>query len=154
MNYPTNEPNVTNVNGSGDKVVVTLKADAGYDAPWVVFHGSSNAEVADLIGAAEATGLLALVARASGELKGHYQAGKGLGATPVQSPAAAEQQYQQGGYQQQPPPQQAPPGNTPTCPHGTKTYKSGNGAKGPWQAYFCPARDKAQQCPPQWLPNN
>jgi hypothetical protein len=46
-----------------EKVVVTIKADGDYGAPWVVFHASSNAEAADLIGAAEATGLFALIGK-------------------------------------------------------------------------------------------
>jgi hypothetical protein len=41
----------------------------------------------------------------------------------------------------------------PTCHHGPKKHKSGQGAKGPWQAWMCPLpkERKAEQCQPQWI---
>ena len=38
-------------------------------------------------------------------------------------------------------------GNTPTCNHGSMTYREGVSAKGPWKAYMCPAPKGApDQC--------
>lgn len=34
------------------------------------------------------------------------------------------------------------------CVHGARTYRTGNGAKGKWEAYFCPHGEKAMQCKP------
>lgn len=187
MNYDQNwqgQPQggpVTNVIGelSGpDKITVTLKADGGYDAPWIVFHAASNAEAADLIGAADASGLWAIVGKASADLKAEYAAGKGLGATPVQSPAAGEQQFYQqpppaqaqGGYQQPaqaaqqyqaPPPQtaeQPPPGPAPACPHGPKVFKpngvskTGKPYSATWNCSLKVANYRDPNgCPTEWI---
>lgn len=45
------------------------------------------------------------------------------------------------------------PGNSaPTCQHGTKVYKTGNGRKGQWKAWMCPSpKGTPDQCPPEWL---
>ena len=38
------------------------------------------------------------------------------------------------------------------CVHGAMTYRTGNGAKGPWQAYFCPTpKGTPGQCDPQFI---
>ncbi len=40
----------------------------------------------------------------------------------------------------------------PTCHHGPKKHKSGQGAKGPWQAWMCPsAKGTPDQCQPMWI---
>lgn len=36
------------------------------------------------------------------------------------------------------------------CVHGAMAYREGMGAKGPWKGYFCPEKDKSQQCKPVW----
>lgn len=140
---------------AGEKVVVTIKAGTGFDAPWVVFHAANNAEAADLLGAAQATGLFALVAEASKSLQGQFNVGQILGGRPVQAPAAAEQGWNAGPPQQAPVQQQQPqaqngppPGhNPPSCPHGVKQYITKVGAKGPWHAWGCPApKNDPSQC--------
>jgi len=41
---------------------------------------------------------------------------------------------------------------SPTCKHGVKKHKAGQGAKGPWQAWMCPSpKGTADQCQPQWI---
>jgi hypothetical protein len=87
--------------GGGDKIVATLKAGNAFEDPWVVIHADTLTEAHDLLGAAVATGLMAVVAKASEQFKADYRLGKTVGAQPVQSPAAAEQSY----YQQQAPQQ-------------------------------------------------
>lgn len=55
---------------------------------------------------------------------------------PAQSPAQPE--YQQTA--------------APTCPHGTRQFRQGVGAKGPWSAYFCPTpKNTPGQCQPEWV---
>ena len=40
----------------------------------------------------------------------------------------------------------------PSCQHGQRIGREGNGAKGPWRAYFCPTpRDTPGQCDPIWI---
>lgn len=40
----------------------------------------------------------------------------------------------------------------PQCPHGARTPRSGQGAKGPWRAYMCPApKGTPGQCEPDWV---
>lgn len=51
-----------------------------------------------------------------------------------------------------PPPSVAPATAVPVCHHGTKTAKKGNGAKGEWRAWMCPApKGTADQCSPAWV---
>ena len=39
-----------------------------------------------------------------------------------------------------------------TCRHGAMVHRSGNGAKGPWQGFFCPTpKGTPDQCPPQFV---
>jgi hypothetical protein len=38
------------------------------------------------------------------------------------------------------------------CKHGPMQHKTGQGAKGPWQAFMCGAqRGAPDKCDPQWL---
>lgn len=51
-----------------------------------------------------------------------------------------------------PAPPPAPASATPSCVHGPRQYKSGAGAKGPWQGWMCPAqRNDPTKCEPQWI---
>lgn len=44
------------------------------------------------------------------------------------------------------------PGVAPTCQHGQKQHKSGVSAKGPWQAWACPARSSdPTRCEFEWI---
>jgi hypothetical protein len=41
---------------------------------------------------------------------------------------------------------------SPTCKHGVKKHKTGNGAKGEWQAWMCPSpKGTPDQCTPDWI---
>lgn len=130
-----------------DDFVAFFKAHPGYDAPSLTIRGSNVGELADRIGAAEAAGLFAIVGNADSGFKAAYNLGAGLGATPLEHPGA-----------NQPPPRAAaptvnPPGlSAPTCPHGTKTYKTGQKNGNTWKAWMCPAvKGTPGQCPPEWL---
>lgn len=44
------------------------------------------------------------------------------------------------------------PGETPTCKHGTMTYRTGTNARGTWQGYMCPApKGTPDQCKPVFV---
>lgn len=145
-----------------DDFVISFKPHAGYDSPLFVVKGSSVAEIADKVQAAEAAGLFAIVGRADASLKAHYESGKQLDAQPVASPAAAEAGYYQGQQQAAPqaPAQPAPPAQpqapagveTKTCQHGTKVYRtSPPNAPKKWAGWFCPSpKGTPGQCPPEW----
>lgn len=46
----------------------------------------------------------------------------------------------------------APAAGAHVCQHGPMTYRTGNGAKGPWQGYFCPTpKGTPGQCDPQFV---
>jgi hypothetical protein len=46
----------------------------------------------------------------------------------------------------------APNTPSPSCKHGTRKHKGGQGAKGPWQAWMCPsAKGTPDQCEPLWI---
>lgn len=69
-------------------------------------------------------------------------------APPPQPPA----QYQQPAQQAGPPQQGYQQTAAPTCPHGTRSFKNGVGARGPWAAYFCPLpKGTPGACDPEWV---
>lgn len=68
------------------KITVTLKADKGFDAPWVVLSGDTAAEVRDVIGEVEQSGLLVDVGRVANAFKGYATTGGVLGARPTEAP--------------------------------------------------------------------
>lgn len=58
-----------------------------------------------------------------------------LGATPVAQPAA-----------------QPATESAPTCQHGSMTFRSGVGAKGPWKGWMCAApKGAADKCDTVWV---
>lgn len=49
-------------------------------------------------------------------------------------------------------PAAAPAAGSRTCKHGEMTYRTGNGAKGPWKGWFCSTpKGTPDQCPPQFV---
>lgn len=134
-----------------DDFVVTFKPHAGYDAPMLAIKDASAPGLHDKIEAARATGLFATIGGADTEFKAAYNLGAGAGATPAVHPSTVQQQQQQ-----QPRPQavNSPPGQqAPSCPHGTKLFRSGTKRDGGvWRAWMCPApKGDPTQCKPEWL---
>ena len=109
---------------------------------WV---GENAARIASTVALIKGVGAVAEVLPVA-ETATQYEA-------PQQYNAPAVQQYQQVAAQSAPNyQQQAPVSVGPTCRHGAMQHKSGQGAKGPWQAYMCPAaRNAPDKCDPQWL---
>lgn len=132
------------------KVVVTLKAGGGYDAPWVVFHGDTVQEVQAAVQTAELTGLYAVVGKAAEAFAAQALVGGVLGATPVAAPVVPTTPAAPA----TPAVQAGPPGTqAPSCPHGVKTYKTSKpGAAKTWKAWMCPTpQGTPGQCPPEWI---
>ncbi|MCQ9385086.1 hypothetical protein [Brevibacterium moorei] len=85
------------------KIVITLKAGKGYEAPWLVVSGDTPIEAQTTLQAVIENGLPALVGQASQAFQGMEAAGANLGATPVQAPGNQPQQGSQ--WAQTPAPQ-------------------------------------------------
>ncbi|UFQ16387.1 MULTISPECIES: hypothetical protein [Streptomyces] len=122
------------------KIGLTFKAASGFDAEWITptVYGGSADEVArrtvELIGALKEHGVIELASKAAEYTRGQY---KGAPSTAKAAPKRFEGGKvvtQDGG---------APEVVNDDCPHGRKHF-----AKDTWEAMFCTARDRADQCPP------
>jgi len=126
------------------KVTVTLKGGAGFNAPWVVIHGST---VNDALGQLSDTELPALLEKAQKASK--YFGDKAE--TPTPTPAAQGASQTQSG---QPAASAAGTGGAVKfCKHGQMTPKSGVSKKTgkAWSGFFCPTpQGTADQCDPQF----
>ncbi|WP_052422498.1 hypothetical protein [Nonomuraea candida] len=134
---PSKESNTTVSNNAEAKIVTIIKYGSGFDAPWTTFHSASVEEAEATLN--EAKGLLELTAKVA-----KYAKTLDSGAS-----AAAPRGGNGGGQQRQSP----PPGQQgKTCAHGEMKYVTGNGAKGPWKAYFCPLdRNDPDACKAVWV---
>ncbi|GAA3536826.1 hypothetical protein GCM10022419_015800 [Nonomuraea rosea] len=135
---PSKENVITVNKGTSEgKIVTTIKFSSGYDAPWVVIHSDTVAEAEATLNSSK--DFLALVAKVA-----KYAKTLDSGTAP-----AARSAGNGGGQQRQSP----PPGQAgKTCAHGEMKYVTGNGAKGPWKAYFCPLdRNDPDACKAVWV---
>lgn len=111
----------------------TLKAGAGYEAPWLVLRADNPAELeANLDVVTE--GLLQKI----NDVAALFQGARAVSAPATEQPANVTpiNQAQNGG-------------GLKTCNHGVRTRRTGNGAKGAWVGYFCPLqKGDANQCKP------
>jgi hypothetical protein len=150
-------------------VTVTLKAGAGYDAPWVVVRADTPAEATQYLTALGNQGVFAVAAEVAAEFAGVFNTKKGLGGTPIAvepaptgwgniAPAApvANQTFQQAA---------APQGYAPSAPaqagapldqfgKAMKYVESKPGAAKQWKAWMGDySRDdpKDKQVSPQWI---
>jgi len=147
-------------------VTVTLKAGAGYDAPWVVVRADTPAEATQYLTALGNQGVFAVAAEVAAEFAGVFTTSKGLGAAPVAvepAPAgwgnaapAAQATYRQAS---------APQGFAPSAPAQAgapldqfgkpmKYVESKPGAAKQWKAWMGDySRDdpKDKQVSPQWI---
>ena len=110
-----------------DKIVITLKGGAGYDAPWVVIHADDIAAAKQTLADEELNEVIDLAKKA-----GTYFAG-GNSSAAKGKPTGATQA----------------PGNAPTPPEGY-VYKTGMGKNGrPWYAFM--GANRADNLDPIWL---
>ncbi|MET9816912.1 hypothetical protein [Streptomyces sp. NPDC006355] len=132
------------------KIGFTLKAASGYDAEWLTptVYGSTAEETAqrgkDLLLAMKQVGLIEFTAQAAEFTRGQFMGKGGPKEAPSQV-AAAKPTFQNGQVQYG---SQAPSGGSDlgvtTCAHGNRKHF----AKDTWEAMFCQAREKSEQCPP------
>jgi len=145
------------------KVTITLKAGRDFDAPWIVVSGDTPEEALANLDDLGRRGAAAAVGNAAKALQATYAVSGAMG--PVQqvadepAPQAAANVVQLPTAQPQVPAQAAPAAAAPTappanamfCPHGQRTFKSGqkNGRK--WTAFFCPLPPgHPEQCQAIW----
>ena len=135
-----------------EKITVTLKADGGYDAPWIVIHADSVAEAGNLLDQVEANLLTSRAAQVARSFGAQYKVTTELGGAPVQTST----------YQPSQPPAPAAPANgapyarpaDAVCVHGEYVWKDfqskkGNAIKG----YFCPSQSRTD-CDPKYAPRS
>lgn len=148
----TNQPVAANPAPNPFKIGMTLKAASGYDAEWLTptVYGASAEDTAqkakDLLLAMKANGLIEFVSQAAEYTRGQFKGGAAK-----QAPGKPSFQNGQVQYNNQP---AEPPfgGGVPdhddlgvtTCAHGPRKHFS----KDNWEAMFCQAREKRDQCPP------
>lgn len=128
---------------NGFKIGMTLKGASGYDAEWLTpsVYGATADETAqravDLIKALADRGVIDLVSHAAVKMRDSHQPAGG------RAGGAAPKTFQNGRVQQQ---GQAPAGAAgDSCPHG-RTHRKGTSARGEWEAMFCSAPQKHDQC--------
>lgn len=153
----TNQPNAVATSPNPFKIGFTLKAASGFDAEWLTptVYGSSAEETAqrgkDLLLAMKAQGLIEFTSQAAKYFRDQRPSGQPASAPP----AAAQPSFQNGQVQYGNQAPQAPFGagvpdhddrGTTTCAHGPRTHRTG----ATWEAMFCSAREKSEQCPPAW----
>ncbi|WP_063894599.1 hypothetical protein [Streptomyces sp. Tu6071] len=125
---------------------LTLKASSGYEAEWITpkVYGSTAEEAAtrtvELVNALATHGVIDRVSKAAAYTRSQY---KGAGKPPASS-ASAPKTFVGGKVVT------ASGGDdrgVTTCEHGERTHRTGAN----WEAMFCPAREKSEQCDPAWL---
>lgn len=139
------------------KIVATLKAGNGYEAPWVTIGADSPEELVSLVDRAGQAGVGASVANAAKGLQATYAVADALGpvtqvssepAVPAPVPTAPA-----------PVPQAAPAGPAPSappadamwCPHGQRVKRSGTTNGRNWTGFYCPLpKGDQNQCPVVW----
>lgn len=127
---------------SEGKVTVTLKGGTGYNAPWVVIHGSTVTDALNQINDADLAALLERAQRAT-----TYFAAKADTPTPTTAAQGASQ-TQSG----QPAASVAGQGGAvKTCVHGTMVVRAGVKNGKAWSGHFCPTpQGTPDQCRPQF----
>lgn len=117
-------------------IKATLKAGGGYEAPWVTVDANTPEELNDRLDGLANLGSLGKVVEVAELLRAAH-----VVASPSPAPAAGATVTQS-----------APPVSSgPVCPHGARTRREGNGAKGKWVGYFCPLqKGDPNQCKPVW----
>lgn len=144
-------------------VTVTFKGGTGFEQPWIVIHAESAEKALEQINnpalgeLQRRTSDIATFFHGLRTAQGAFPAAK---SEPVKQDAPAPQQ---GGWnapaqnppswaQPEPAAQQASQPPAPSCIHGQRTYRSGTGRKGAWQAWMCPTpKGTPGQCEPEWI---
>ena len=133
----TKDEPMKNADDTATGITATLKGGAGFDAPWVVVHAADAAHLATMLDSLTKDVMSKVASAASllqGEVGPSTPARGGARSAAPAAPVAA-----------------APAGSARMCIHGERVHRTGQGAKGPWQGWFCPTpKGTPDQCPPQW----
>jgi hypothetical protein len=129
-----------------ERLSVTLKGGKGYEAPWIVFKGTTVEEVHEELRKLQGNpDLLQATAIVAANFQGYVMSESGRQETT--NPENINPTYTQQGTHAQTQP--AAPESRFCGQCGTQmVYKEGNNAKGHWKGYFCPANSKHQV---QWV---
>ncbi|GGM45143.1 hypothetical protein GCM10012275_15250 [Longimycelium tulufanense] len=127
------------------EVSVTLKGGSGYDAPWIVIKAPTVQAAREALD--DENSLKALIDKTAAV--GAYFSAKGGGTPRPPKPATGSQP------QGKPPYQQPPGGEQRYCRHaaelGPMVWRSGiSNAGKPYAGWYCPSRDRSDQCRPQY----
>lgn len=134
----------------GTKVQVNFRA--GEDL--INVYGQDEADV--LVGLTTVQNVAGVIAETGALLRGATAASPLTQPQPV-APAVPTQPapaaYPQGvPAAPNPQPAAAPQTAGHACLHGQRVFKSGNGAKGPWAAWFCPTdKNDPNKCEAEWV---
>ncbi|MFF9481420.1 hypothetical protein [Streptomyces sp. NPDC014733] len=121
----------------GNKVRVTLKGGTGYDAPWITIDGVN---VADALAQLDEKELI------KGLIDAAAKAGRYFASTGKPPAAGSGPKKFEGGRVVSAGAGGGDPQGDVTCVHGDRVHRTG----ATWEAMFCPAREKSEQCPPAW----
>ncbi|MFC8099410.1 hypothetical protein [Streptomyces sp. NPDC057363] len=143
----TDAPTVVAPKPNKFAIGLTLKSGSGFEAEWLTpkVYGETADEAAqnvvDLVKALADKGVVELVSHAAVAVRAAHKPSDGAQAS--RGGATAPKRFSGGKVQGA----AAPEGDS--CQHG-RTLREGQGAKGPWAALFCSAREKSDQCDPLW----
>lgn len=101
----------------------TLKAGAGYEAPWLTVAGSSVTELEGLLDDLHEQFIQKVIDAAAG-LRAAHTVAAGLAEPAPAAPSATQTQVASGTLK--------------TCAHGVRTKRQGHSSRGAWTGYFCP----------------
>lgn len=134
-------------------LTATIKAGAGYDAPWIVVRADDPQQLAERLNAV-ANGLTGPLVAAAQVLQGEWG---GQQAQPNPGSQNFGNQNQGGGWGGNSGGNQgggggAPGGQTQTCAHGQMQWKAGTSKTSgkDYAGWFCPSKDRNNQCSPVW----
>ncbi|TCO56882.1 hypothetical protein [Actinocrispum wychmicini] len=137
----------TAVTAAGEhKVRVTLKAGAGYDAPWITIDGTDVHDAADQLGDTDGVKqLVELTVSAAKFLHRSYGPAQQRSSAGSSSGSGQRQAGKPAGANE------APNGEKRYCEHGQRLYKSGFSEKTGknWGAFDCPEK----VCDREWANN-
>jgi hypothetical protein len=113
----------------------TLKAGAGYEAPWLTVGADTAGELGEKL--SEVTEeLIQQVVDVASLLRAAHTVVAGVAAPAAAAAPSATQT-------------QAPGAGLKTCTHGVRTKRQGTNARGSWTGYFCPLqKGDPNQCKP------
>lgn len=123
-------------------IKATLKAGAGYEAPWLTVDADNPDELVARLDRLAEVGALGKVA----EVAELFRAGHAVAAGLPPAAQGATVTHINGGAAEP-----APAGQVKTCAHGVRKRVEGTNNRGKWVGWFCPLeKGNPNQCAPEW----